>query len=190
MKTWPVTLRNVLTIKFNSTHLDFLWLPSKCLGTKRRLHCLRRLCPLHGNEDHVTEASEEERPHDWLRGLDPVKSQCWLHMSCIMTSTARARAEDYVVMAQVGETIATQIATRTDALRGSYCKFKSRLLGFNPRFHISLAMWEWASCEPPVFSFARWGSSCPTLQGALWGFDDVRYLKAKGTKRVLASAVQ
>lgn len=57
-----------------------------------------------------------------------------------MTSTARARAEDYVVMAQVGETIATQIATRTDALRGSYCKFKSRLLGFNPRFHISLAM--------------------------------------------------
>lgn len=50
-----------------------------------------------------------------------------------MISAARARAEDYLLMAQVGETIATQIAMRTDALRGSYCEFKSGLLGFKPQ---------------------------------------------------------
>lgn len=55
-----MTLRNVLTITFKSTNLDFLWLPSKCLGTKCRLHCLWSLCLLHGNEDYITETLEEE----------------------------------------------------------------------------------------------------------------------------------
>ena len=90
-KHLPSDLEYVSTIKFKSTDLYFLWLLSKCLGTKCRLH-LGSLCLLHGNEDYATEAFEKEEATS-LRGLHQVKSGCCLPVSCIIISLAQARAE-------------------------------------------------------------------------------------------------
>lgn len=42
------------------------------------------------------------------------------------------KAVQHLLMAEVGEIIATQIATGTDALWGSYCQFKGEQLGSKP----------------------------------------------------------
>lgn len=70
----PSDLEYVSTIKFKSRDLYFLWLLSKCLGTKCRLH-LRSLCLLHDNEDYATEALEKEEATS-LWGLHQVKPRC------------------------------------------------------------------------------------------------------------------
>lgn len=93
-------------------------------------------------------------------------------------------AGQHLLITEVAETIATQIVTGTDALRGSYCQFKGEQLGSKPHVpclisyvRVSISWTSWNFSFPPLRSGAHFVPPYRVLCEDLTT-EDTRKLKA------------